>query len=268
MKKYFTLLFLLVVSTATFAQQNPEKKIKIALLGSLHFTTSTQDMYSNEAMQLSSQKLQEIDEVVNKLAAFNPDQICIEVEVKNQEKTNLQYQQYLKGEYELELNEIDLLGFQAAKKISLENLTCVNYKGEFNTDPVFEAAKKYGQTQILEELNTFATAFIEEMNESERTSSLKEHLIYINKDDALHKNLAIYTKYNAQVGQGESYEGADLNTSWYKTNLRIYSNILREIKPSDQAILVIYGQGHVALLKHFFSSHPDFEIIDIEEVLD
>ncbi|MCE7057689.1 DUF5694 domain-containing protein [Algoriphagus sp. AGSA1] len=259
---------LLLLSSLTFGQVEKKEKIKIALLGSFHFTPSTQDTYSTNALKLTEQKQKEIEEVVLKLAGFNPDQICIEMPVDKQESIDRQYQRYLEGAYELELNEIDLLGFQTAKKLDLPRLTCVNYLGEFNTKPLEEAAKTYDQHHLLEETNQYAQGFVGEMNEMEKSLSVSDNLIYLNSPNTLNKNLRLYTKYYTKVGSGSNYEGTELVAGWYETNLHIYTNILRQVRSTDKAILVIYGQGHIPLLKHFFESNPDFEVVDIKSILE
>jgi hypothetical protein len=70
-----------------------------------------------------------------------------------------------------------------------------------------------------------------------------------------------------KVGKDQEYVGTDLVADWYNTNLHIYTNILRLIQPTDKAILVIFGQGHIPILKHLFESNPDFEVVEIKDVL-
>ncbi|MCW4470204.1 DUF5694 domain-containing protein [Flavobacterium sp. MFBS3-15] len=256
-----------VLSTITYGQTNKKEKVKIVLLGSMHFTPSTQDAYSNKELELTPKKQKELQEVVSKLANFKPDQICIEVPVDKQESINRLYQRYLAGQYKLELNEIDLLGFQTAKVLNLPKLTCVNYKGKFDTQEAQEAAKRYGQETVLKDMNLHAQDLVDQMNEKEAQLSMKDHLVYLNSQNTLNRNLQYYIKYFVNIGKGDNYEGTDLVSEWYTTNLRIYTNILRMVGPADNAILVIYGQGHIPILKHLFESNNDFEIVEVEDLL-
>ena len=267
MKKYVVLVNVLLVSILTFGQVQPKEKIKIALLGTMHFTPSSQDKYSNDELKLTAQKQSELEAVIAKLAAFNPDQICVEVPVERQANIDKQYQEYLKGNYTLELNEIDLIGFQTAKRIKSKGVTCINYLGSFKTKPVQEAAEKYKQEVVLQEMNAYAQEFIQEMNDKEKQLTMIEDLIYLNNQKTLNKNLALYTKFYATIGKDANYEGVDLVSEWYATNLHIYANILRQIQPTDKKILVVFGVGHIAILKHLFESNADFEVIEIENIL-
>ncbi len=267
MKTYILILNTILFSLALNAQSETEHKIKIALLGTMHFSPSTQDEYSNEELNLTVQKMNEIDDVVTKLAEFEPTQICIEVPTSKSEKINEHYKNYLKGSYELELNEIDLLGFQTAKRLNLEKLTCINYLGKFDTKPSEEKAQKYGQEEILKSMDYYAKDFIEEINSNSKRLSVLENLKYVNADSTLQKNLQFYTKFYAKIGKNDDYVGTELVSEWYKTNLHIYTNILRKIEKDDKVILVIFGQGHIPILKHLFESNSDFEVIPIDQIL-
>ena len=92
-------------------------------------------------------------------------------------------------------------------------------------------------------------------------------MTFLNTPYALNKNLAAYTNYFVRIGKGDNYVGTDLVADWYATNLRIYTNIIRSIQPSDKKILVVFGQGHMPILKHLFESNSAFEVITVEKVL-
>jgi hypothetical protein len=68
--------------------------------------------------------------------------------------------------------------------------------------------------------------------------------------------------------EGDNYAGADMVNTWYHRNLRIFSN-LHQITESDQdRILVVYGQGHVPLLKQFANDSPYFKVEDVLKYLE
>lgn len=58
MRKPLTLLVFLLLGTAALGQTKTTQKIKIALLGTIHFTPSTQDTYKNAAVDVDSDKRQ------------------------------------------------------------------------------------------------------------------------------------------------------------------------------------------------------------------
>jgi len=47
----------------------------------------------------------------------------------------------------------------------------------------------------------------------------------------------------------------------------IFANLMRLITSPDDRVLVIYGQGHVQLLRSFIKGSPDLQFIDPLTVL-
>lgn len=71
----------------------------------------------------------------------------------------------------------------------------------------------------------------------------------------------------AYIGIAASGAGFKHQLCKYSTNLHIYTNILRIVKPTEKRILVLFGQGHIPILKHLFENNPDFEVIEVKEIL-
>ena len=254
--------------TSSFGQSNSPEKIKIAFIGTIHFTPSTTDLYSNNELSVSGEKRQrEIKEVVDKITVFNPSQICVEYPLTSQSSLDSLYNEYVNARYSLKDDEIDQLGFRSAKALGLKKLTAVNRYGKFDSDTVMTYAQAHDQMHILSELGQFGERFLNEVNETLAQETIGDFLIYINSKEALDKNASVYTKYFMSVGKEEAYVGTKLVADWYSTNLHIYTNILRQVNPSDSAILVVFGQGHVPILKHLFESNPDFEVVEVSEIL-
>ena len=264
LKKLIAILCLF--STITFAQA--QQKIKIVLVGSLHFTPSSSDVYKNNAVNINSAKRQaEVAEVISKLAAFKPNQICIEWPYTEQLEMDSIYTAFLKGNYKLKDNERDQLAMNLGKKLQLKNLTAVNRYGNFDNDTVINYAIKKNQQAITEQLAIVGKSVMAEFNNKLATLSIKESLIYLNNKRALELNLGFYLKYYALIGKGEDYVGSKLVADWYATNINIYTNILRAVKPTDKAIVVVYGQGHIPILKHLFENNDNFEVVEVKDVL-
>jgi len=265
--RQLVLLFIFIACIVTAFGQKAEK-VKIALLGTIHFTPSTKDKYKNAALNTSeSSRQKQIQQVVNRVSAFQPNKICVEIPVGKQAKTDSLYQAYLDGKYNLEQDEIDQLGFQTARQLGLPRLTCVNYLGRFDTDSMNKFALANNQGDVLTNLDTFAKQFMSDLQSKQQSLSLSDYLIFLNSRKALQSNLSFYTNYITRIGKNGNYVGTDVVAEWYATNLHIYTNILRQIEPSDKAVLVIFGQGHIPILKHLFESNPQFEVVEIKELL-
>jgi len=51
------------------------------------------------------------------------------------------------------------------------------------------------------------------------------------------------------------------------THLKKEFNILRAIRPTDKAIMVLFGYGHITILNHLFEANPRFEVVEVADVL-
>jgi hypothetical protein len=262
------LIKLICLSLFTISSLYAQQKTKILLVGISHFESSTSDMYSNQAVDLTSPKRQlEVQIVTDKFVTFKPDQICVEFPYAKPFKLDSQYTAYLAGNYKLTSDEIDQLGMVTAKKLNLKRLTSVNKAGNFEADTVMNYAAQNGQGAIIQALDSMAKAMVGEENEQLKKLSLNDFLIQKNTKKALQDNLGFYLKYLAKIGKGKDYVGSKLVADWYTTNINIYTNILRVVKPTDKAILVIFGQGHIPILKHLFENNDDFEVVEVATIL-
>ena len=110
-------IFTLVTSVSK-AQINPdnilmenEKSPKVLLVGTFHFAYFDQDQYkteeSNKVNMLSEKRQKEVLELVNYIAKFKPNKICVEdFNKENILMTN--YKNYQKGKYKLTADENSL----------------------------------------------------------------------------------------------------------------------------------------------------------------
>ena len=257
---------LLFISACVFAQK--KRPVKIVLIGTMHLTPSQTDVYKNKAIDLSSKQRQtEINGVVNKIAAFAPDQICLEYPREYQYKMDSIYKAYKQGLYTLKDNERDLFGIKAAKKLNLPRLTCINYSyGKFDYDTLLNFAKQNRQQAVMDSADIMARGFLKVADEKLATLTLSNFLVFINSEEELKRNLSFYTKYALGIGNEKNHVGANLVADWYSTNIHIYNNIIQLTRPTDKAIVVIFGQGHIPILKHLFENNPDFEVVEVKEV--
>ncbi len=61
--------------------------------------------------------------------------------------------------------------------------------------------------------------------------------------------------------------GSELVGKWYTRNIKIFSNLVREIDQQDERILVIFGLGHIRPIKHFCEDHPTLKLVEPNEYL-
>jgi len=265
--RLFTCIVLVLFCSSLLLAQE-DQKIKIALLGTMHFEPSTSDVFKNEELSVFSEKRQaEINAVVEKIKDFAPEKILVEWYTKEQNTLNAEYQNYLDGEFKLTGNEIHQLCFKSGKALSKKQLYGVAFEGEFDFEKVAAYAESNNQTDRIIDFQNHAGTFVETINAKQKEMTISEFLNYINSADALQQNAMMYSKYIAKVGDEEQFAGTNLIADWYKTNLYIYTNALNIIENGDSKLLLVIGQGHIPILKHLFSTNPDFEIIEVADLL-
>jgi len=241
----------------------PKSKAKIMILGVTHFGNPNQDVVNMQMDDVLAEKRQkEIQEVTNKLAQFKPTKIALEIQTEHQSKIEQNYKNYKKGEYKLRANESDQLGYRLAKQLDLPTVYCVDAQNDWFFDSLMTYAAQHGQAEMMQS----AFAPIMEMMKAEedflRTHTLGEHLYKINNKEQILKSNAFYLSSFPKIGEKDNYIGAELVTDWYRRNIKIYTNVLRFAEEGDR-ILIIFGQGHVRLLRHFFEDTFDFEIAEV-----
>ena len=92
-------------------------------------------------------------------------------------------------------------------------------------------------------------------------ATLLENFMYINSDKVLDRGFGAYIS-GGQFNSEKRLEGADaLSMFWFNRNLRIFRNIQTIEHSSNDRILVLFGSGHVSILKYLFEASPQFELV-------
>ncbi|MGH7710776.1 MAG: DUF5694 domain-containing protein, partial [Gemmatimonadaceae bacterium] len=92
-----------------------------------------------------------------------------------------------------------------------------------------------------------------------RTTTIREHLLRLNSDEALHggNSLGMFGGY-LQVGEGQNYGGPQFLAQWYARNFNMAHNLTRTLRPDVRRILVVVGSGHVPPLRNLLDEAPQF----------
>lgn len=267
-KTIYTFLIALLFVTTTFGQAS-KHKTKILLLGTIHFETPHLDAHELKTDDfLAPKRQQELEELTETLKQTNADKVMIEKPFKQQKQIDSLYTAYSQNKYKLTVSEREQIGFRLAKKLNLKSINCVDALYLMKHDSlVAVTAKEKNQLYLLKELGTTANNLILEFDSVVKRNSITEILKYINKKELLQKNLSIYLKYIAKVGAGDNYIGAEAVSDWYLRNLAIYANVMNQIKAEDKYVILIFGQGHIPILKHLFQNNDDFEVVEVNSVL-
>jgi hypothetical protein len=69
----------------------------------------------------------------------------------------------------------------------------------------------------------------------------------------------------AHFGEEHNYAGANVLTEWYQRNIRIHTHLVNVVEPHDR-VLVVFGAGHLGLLRQAVQADPTLTLRTIEEL--
>ncbi len=243
---------------------------EILLLGTFHFMESKRDFYSEETQS-------ELERLIEKLIRFNPDAVAVETASSAQSDLNQAYEWFeitdlhnknvmketFLGNIEMfgsssplsYQNETVQIGFRMAKMLNHSQVYAVDNDMELPDD-------------ILSQMPQSALDAIEALQQYEKTYSaetLTELYRCYNSDEWSRLNHDMYMQMNT-VNRDNDYVGAVMNTKWYERNLKIFCNIQR-LSFEKKRIFVLYGAGHLKILRDFINADSHLKLINVQEYL-
>jgi len=247
------------------------KQTEVLTLGMFHFDFPNRDVVQYDTSEqidvLQPVYQREIEHLVERIAKFKPTIIVIERGPEEQAKTDSNYNSYLQGNYTLDRNEEEQIGFRLATKMGLKKLYCVNAWGTFN-----ERVSRILNGKDSLEAQKFYDYFERNADSAKqyrvkhvfKTKGILADLKQLNDPQHIQKSFGNYLiGLFSYESTPYDFTGVDFETGrWFNRNLKIFRNIQRiERKPSDK-ILVIYGVGHMNLLNYFFECSPDYRLVN------
>lgn len=272
MKQYNISIILLILNIAIISAQ----KTEVLTLGTFHFNFPNRDVSKIESKNqidvLRPEYQVEIEEIVGKLAEFNPTVIAIEVDPEQQSKVDSLYHEYLNGNHELSRNEYQQIGFRLAKQMGLKKLYCVNDWGEVPEDVHHVLYKSKGRDN--QEFLDYFYNHPDTLKEFSRphvfkTKGILEEFREANMEKNLKKDLGNYLigvfKYETK---DNAFFGVDFQTgNWFNRNLKILRNIQKiNTQPNDK-IFVLFGAGHMNILNILFDASPEYKLVPVNYYL-
>lgn len=248
----------------------------VLLLGTFHFNYPGLDAHvTDKAKQvdvLDAQRQRELDELLEVILRFKPTKLCVETQ-----GTWLwhEYQEHKAGK-PLGRNEYYQLGFNIMDRAGLDTLYAVDAAPlvmdlRYGTDsarhipwidPLYEGWDWGGADAISQLYDSLYRS--QDTNEASHT--LLQSFLALNDAHALDRDFGAYLNGGFMLGE---HGGADiLSIHWYNRNLRIFRNIKRITTGPEDRILVIFGAGHMGILKHLFDCDPTYKVVELKALLD
>lgn len=254
----------------------PAASPHVLLLGTFHFHDAGLDGYKPRHVfdVRSAARQRELERVIEQLAAWKPTRVVIEALPSRQARMDSLYVIYPGGGLDTLRNETFQIGFRLAKRLGLPGvLACDAPARDLDPSLTDEEYARRSDALPVSYLGGIAwdprfLALYAHDDSVKNVWPLGRTLRYLNSAERLrvgHGHYLVGTLLRGPVGD---YLGADgFVSSWYIRNLRIYSNIARSIRGPEERVLVLYGAGHVPILRELFRSSPVAVLDEVETVL-
>ena len=231
---------------------------------------------------MGERRQEEILEVADALAHFEPDKVFVERNPEFEYVNRVQetYAAFRRGEWVPGVNEIYQLGFRVANWLGHERIYPADHPGRWGAyyGTTRAWAEANGQLDLLEARGpATCRPFYLDRDEASlrRSTTIMDYLRYLNGPRYQRRDHGFYVSVFPRVGYLERktsedaatdpenyFVGAELLADWYRRNIRIYANVLTALDWSEERILLIFGNGHSSTLKHLFASNPYFQVED------
>lgn len=243
---------------------------EILLVGSFHFFEFGTDV--------GDMKIQtELQSITNKLSKFSPDKICVECATHQQELIDESYSKFSLedladankqrrgnlGIFNIYNQQIPLTYQFEAVQIAYRLGKQLNHKKIYGIDEDIQL-----DWELIKECPTEYQTDINKLIEEtfrKKEEPILEALKYVNSEEWSRINQEFYSNINSLNTKGD-YEGTMYLIKWYERNLKIFSNIQNLAKTSKR-IFVVYGAGHLQLLRNFINESNNLSLVDVYEYL-
>lgn len=216
----------------------------ILLFGIFHFPEEKIDFSSDEIQK----KLDDLSLTVSK---FSPTAVAVELEKeKYGDKINLVNESW-KKEY---TKEQFSLGGRIAVTSGLNVL-----------HPIDKVFPLNGGMMDAENMQLILPR-LKYLQKSDEIDDIKEKCNFINSTKYLTFDANMYLDINSQNRHGDYVQSKYLS-EWYYRNLCIFSNLQSIAKQYDR-IVVLYGAGHIPILKDLINMSDSMNLIDINKYLE
>jgi hypothetical protein len=243
-----------------FPECRPDE-VQVMLLGTYHFANPGADAVKHDIDDVLAPKRQrEIEDLVERLARWAPDQIAVEWPFSFSDSTQARYQRYRAGTLAPSRNEVVQIGFRLAARLGHPAVHPIDYQMPIGNDSIGALTtrrpelKRTGDS-LMAVLQTTADSQAAWM----RRTTIVEHLRAANTDESLHRgnSLGMFGSF-LHAGEGENYGGPQLLAKWYERNIRIAHHLTRVLRAETDQVLVIVGSGHVPPLRNILDEAPQF----------
>lgn len=255
-----------IISPSSFF---PKERAKVLFVGSFHFDYPGLDAHvtanSDKVDVLSETRKKEVTDLVNYIKKFKPTKIAIEAfpEWKATEKLRA----YQKGAYRTKRDERYQLGLRIASEMNLDTIYAIDDNPMASNLMALDSAyfKKLFKDYDYKSDDPFSKMYKAWYVGEDKLRSKIDLLTYFKQTNAREYHQYGHGAYLIGDFKLDDKRGADaLAINWYSRNLRIFRKLQEITTSSNDRILVLFGNGHGAILRQLLESSPEYDFIEFD----
>ena len=237
-------------------------EVQVMLLGTYHFANPGRDVIKQDIDDVLQPRRQaELEDLASRLASWKPDRIAVEQPISQTDSARARYARYRAKTLAPSRNEVVQIGFRLASRLGHDAVYPIDDDSYLDLNDSLKAVDRR-RPEFKRTRDSISAVLQEEAvatNAWMRTTTIREHLLRLNGDEALHRgnSLGMFGGY-LSAGEGQNYGGPQFLAQWYARNFNMAHNLTRVLRPEVRRILVIVGNGHVAPLRNLLDEAPQF----------
>ncbi|MHA7829510.1 MAG: DUF5694 domain-containing protein [Flagellimonas sp.] len=271
-------VFFFVISTGQAQLKSPSEfypaqKTKVLVVGTFHFDFPGLDEVKtadeDKIDVLKEPKKSELEELVAYIKKFNPTKIAIEA--RPSWKAMQKFEEYKNGAHRNNRDERYQLGMRIASDLKLDSIygldTYSLNRDLYHQDSVYlKKLLNKIDWNVEDPFWKYAETYFDYRDKKMKDTHLLDFIKAMNTREGHNFNFGLYLTGSFATGGGQ---GADkLSIWWYNRNARIFSNLINITKSPEERILVIFGNGHAAILRQLLEASPQYEFVEFSSLED
>ncbi len=255
----------------TAADFYPKERAQVLVVGTFHFNYPGLDALKTEESDkidvLKEPKKSEVTELVEYIKRFKPTKIVIES--KSPELWNQRFKEYKNGEHRDKRDERYQLAMRIANDFSLDTLYAVDAVPLSNVlwsqdSTFYKTLTNKIDWELEDPYWKRAEEYFDYREKQKKTTPIMEVFKSMNSREGHNANFGLYLTGSFATGDGQAAD--HFSMWWYNRNARIFANIINITESPKDRILVIFGNGHAAILRQFFEASPQYDFIEFDSL--
>ena len=249
----------------------PAKKTNVLVVGTFHFDYPGLDVHkTNETDKidvLKEPKKSEVTELVNYIKKFKPTKIAIEATPEWNATEKLR--QYKNGKFQNERDERFQLALRIASEIKSDTVYSIDIQSFDNELANLDTSyfNKLFKDFDFESSDPMTKRYKEWYGYEDKLPSKTNLLNYFKRINSKEFHCYDYGGYLIGDFKLDATRGADiLSIWWYNRNLRIFRKLQEITQSPDDRILLIFGNGHAAVLRQLLESSPEYKFVEFDKL--